>query len=131
MKVYLSGGMKSSWQSFVIGDCDGFEFFDPRRHGLSDPHEYTIWDLEHVRQCDIVFAYMESTNPSGIGLTLEIGYAKALNKTIILVDEKSCVDSEFEKRFRIVRCSADIVFNTLEDGIEFLKSFSRNYFRRM
>ena len=131
MKVYLSGGMESGWQALVKDRCDEIEYLDPSRHGLSNPREYTIWDLEHIKQCDIVFAYMESTNPSGIGLTLEIGYAKALNKTIILVDEKSCVDSEFEKRFRIVRCSADIVFNTLEDGIEFLKSFSRNYFRRM
>ena len=44
---------------------------------------------------------MQKDNPSGFGLTLEIGYAAALGKQIILVDEKSSFDEIFEQKFKI------------------------------
>jgi hypothetical protein len=125
LKVYLSGGMKSGWQQqFInISDSNLIEFFDPSKHGLTDSKEYTVWDLFYTKNCDILFAYMEESNPTGFGLMLEIGYAKALGKTIILVDEKSKKDENFARSFKIVRESATIVFETLDEGIEFLKSF--------
>lgn len=123
-KVYLAGGMnKSNWQGKVIKTVGkkGFLFYNPREHSLSDSKQYTFWDLFYVKQCDILFAYMQDTNPSGIGLTLEIGYAKALSKSIILVDEKSKNDSTFARRFKIVQQSASIVFENLDEGVNFLK----------
>ena len=123
-KVYLSGGMnKSNWQKKVIDsvECDGYTFFNPREHNLKDSKHYTFWDLYYVDKCDIVFAYMQEDNPSGYGLTLEIGYAKALNKPIILVDEKSDPQEKFARYFKIVRESSTIVFENLEDGISLLK----------
>ena len=119
MRVYLSGGMKSGWQNIVKEKCPNLYFIDPSKHELSSPSQYTLWDLEGVKHCDIVFAYMELDNPSGIGLSLEIGYAKALGKTVILVDAK------MDARMQIVRETADIVFPKLEYGIDFLKSFER------
>lgn len=125
-KVYLAGGFRSNWQKNVIDSTkSSFVFFNPREHGLEkNPTLYTTWDLFHVRKSDIIFAYMESTNPSGYGLTLEIGLAKALNKTVILVDEKSSTNQAFKKYFNIVRESSDMVFESLEEGINFLKTFS-------
>jgi len=80
-----------------------------------------LWDLFYVEKCDILFAYMQEDNPSGFGLTLEIGFARALHKPIILVDEKSNNDKTFERYFKIVRESASIVFEDINDGINFLK----------
>lgn len=124
-KVYLSGGMnESNWQQKVIDEVghEGYTFFNPREHMLEDSKQYTFWDLYYVEKCDIVFAYMEAQNPSGYGLTLEIGYAKALNKPILLVDRRSETVQDFSKYFKIVRESSTIVFDRLEDGIKLLKN---------
>ncbi|KKK63850.1 hypothetical protein LCGC14_2990150, partial [marine sediment metagenome] len=43
------------------------EWYNPLTHGLTRPQDYTIWDLEHIRLCDVVFAYMEASNPCGLG----------------------------------------------------------------
>lgn len=126
LKIYLAGGMVSKWQDKLISALgDKFVFFNPARHDLHIGMEYTAWDLFYVDKCDILFAYMEKDNPSGIGLSLEVGYAKAKGKTIILVDERSGVDEKFCKRFNIVKESASVSYNNLEDGITLLQSFMR------
>lgn len=125
MKIYLAGGMKSNWQSNVKSKfANNFIFFNPQDHKLEKPKDFTCWDLHFVNQADIVFAYLEKDNPSGYGLTLEIGYAKALNKTIILVDERSKVDRSFSNYFNIVRESANVVFEDFESGLRYLDRFS-------
>ena len=122
-KVYLSGGMnEGNWQKKVIDSVgEGYTFFNPREHELEDSKQYVLWDLYYVDKCDIVFAYMENSNPSGYGLTLELGYAKALNKPIILVDEKSKQKNDFSRYFRIVRETSNVVFDNLDEGIQLLK----------
>ncbi len=124
-RVYLAGGMKSDWQNIVLNRLSNFFiFYNPQDHNLEKETEYTIWDLHFVKSSDIIFAYMAKDNPSGYGLTLEIGYACALNKTIILIDERSKIDTSFNNHFKIVRESASIVFEDLEDGLRFLERFS-------
>jgi nucleoside 2-deoxyribosyltransferase len=124
-KVYLAGGLATNWRRSIIDEMgDFFIFFDPQNHGSeSCSKEYTNWDLFHVKQCDIIFAYMEKDNQSGYGLTLEIGYAKALDKLIILVDERSSIDTKFSRFFRIVQESASITFDDIEKGKSYLKKF--------
>lgn len=126
-KVYLAGGLVANWRHSIIDELgDNFIFYNPQDHGLEEcSKQYTNWDLFHVKQCDIVFAYMEKTNLSGYGLTLEIGYAKALDKLIILVDERSSTDKQFSQYFRIVQESATVTFNSLEKGLNYLKSFQQ------
>ena len=125
--VYLAGGLTSNWQEQVINEIesDYFIFYNPRVHGLESAKEYTTWDLFYVEKCDVVFAYMEKENPSGYGLTLEVGFAKAMNKKIILIDERSDVDKFFKDKFKIVRNSASVYYKSLEAGISFLKSFEK------
>ena len=84
--VYLAGGMKDGWQDEVIGALRGWVIYDPRAHGLTNPADYTQWDLEHIRAADVVVAYIDSMNPSGYGMSIEIGYAHALGKPIVLID---------------------------------------------
>lgn len=124
-KIYLSGGFKSDWQKLVINAIgDDCTFFNPREHKLENSTEYWTWDVHFIKECDIVFAYMEVDNPSGFGLTFEIGLAYGLNKTIILVDEKSKHHEDFEKYFRIVSHSSMVRFDSLKEGIEYLKTFT-------
>lgn len=115
MKVYLSGGMHTDWQDRVKALNPNTIWFDPRQHKLENPDAYTLWDLAAVRQCDVVFAFMEESNPSGVGLSLEVGYAIALGKIVILVDEKS------DPRMAIVRSAASFTCDALEDGIQLLR----------
>jgi len=106
-KVYLAGGFHSGWQDKVMNECPGFEYYDPRTHLLALPEHYKVWDLNHVKQSDIVFAVMDKDNPSGYGMVLEIGYAKGLGKMVIVVDEKSGSNEAFRKYFAIVKETAD------------------------
>lgn len=134
-KVYLAGGMKSGWQDVLykayfmkIVDSDvpssfnyarhhDFDciYFDPRDNRAKDPQVFTNWDIFHLKQSDIVFAYLEQDNPSGIGLAAEIGYAKALGQTVIFVNEQS--DNRYVK---FVEEISDVVVNTFEEGVVIL-----------
>lgn len=124
LKVFLSGGFRSDWQNKIIERyIDDFIFFNPREHGLDDPNQYTTWDIHYIKQCDIFFAYMEESNPSGYGLAFELGLAYGLNKTIILVDERSKNDIVFNNYFRIMHKPSNIVFDNFENGVKYLSSF--------
>ena len=112
-KVFLSGRLESCWQDEVIAAVRGLEFYNPKSHQIRDPRQYTVWDMHHIRCADILFGYMEKDNPSGYGLATEIGYAKGLGKTIILVDERSRVDEQFRKYFAIAREASDVVLESL------------------
>lgn len=122
-KIFLSGGFKSDWQSNVITTLGGkFIFFNPREHNLNDPSQYTAWDIHYVKQCDILFAYMEESNPSGYGLMLEIGLAHGLGKTIILIDERSKIDNDFARYFKMAHHISNVVFDNLAEAILYLRT---------
>lgn len=122
--VYLSGGHYSGWQKDVIKEANGFEYKDPSKNDLTDPRLYTEWDLEAIHSSDIVFAYFEDANPAGYGLSLEVGYAAALGKHIIFVDEKSHQSPDVGRYLKIVQETSNVVFDSLNDGISYLKSLS-------
>jgi nucleoside 2-deoxyribosyltransferase len=117
-KVYLAGGF-SGWRE-KVKELTNVEFFDPKLKPDNTWQEYGTWDLHYIKQCDILFGYMGKDNPSGYGLSVEIGYAKALNKTIILVLESG---HEKDKYLQFLKITADIVYETLDEGIEFLRTF--------
>ena len=125
-KVYLAGGLRSNWQTQVINACgDKFVFYNPSEHNLEmNSVQYTAWDIFHVKQSDIVFAYMEVSNPSGYGLALEVGYAKALNKTVILINERSSTDQQFDRYFKIIENMSDVVFDNFQDGLAHLLRYN-------
>jgi nucleoside 2-deoxyribosyltransferase len=124
-KVYLAGGMRVDWREHLKRECGGFIFFCPvdketSHHMTVD--EYGTWDLHHIKQADIIFGYMERTNPSGIGLACEIGAAYGMGKTVILVLEKDSKHFDDEK-LAFMRKVAHITFTELQDGIKYLKTF--------
>jgi nucleoside 2-deoxyribosyltransferase len=118
-KIYLAGGFKGGWHDKVTQQLSkDFIIFNPQKHSLDDVDMYTAWDLFHVDKCDILFGFMSEDNPSGYGLALEIGYAKAKNKLVVLIDERSKIDASFKRYFSICHQSSNIVFN-----IAFVKTF--------
>ncbi|WP_412987676.1 nucleoside 2-deoxyribosyltransferase domain-containing protein [Pontimicrobium sp. IMCC45349] len=123
-RIYLAGGFKGNWHEKVINSLgNNFICFNPQAHQLDEADKYTSWDLYHVDKCDILLGYMSEDNPSGYGLALEIGYAKAKNKLIILVDDRSIIDEKFARYFLICHESSNLVFKTLEEAINYIKSF--------
>lgn len=128
--VYLAGGFKSDWSVQVKHSTDKFKWIDPKlkeyRHGqrvVMDVNEYGKWDLHFIKQSDIVFVYVERSNPSCIGLCVEAGYAKGLGKTVILVLEPQH-ETIKDNYLSFITQVADIVFEDLESGINYLKSFA-------
>jgi len=87
MIVYLAGGMKDGWQDRAINLLNGHEILDPRSWSDPNPTVYTERDLAAVRRADCLLVHMASTNPSGFGLSIELGYAYALGKKIVFCDE--------------------------------------------
>lgn len=118
-RVYLGGGMRSGWQDRLKRSCVGehFIFLDPRRCVTREPREYQVVDLYNIRRCDILFAYLEASNPGGAALVGECGYAKGLGKTVIVVNEKD------DKYMKFIEAFADIVFTNFDEAVEFLKRF--------
>lgn len=113
--IYLAGGFHSNWQRVVSESLQDVEILDPRQNNLTEPRDYTSWDLDAIRQCDIVLANMEESNPAGYSLSLEVGFAKALEKKIYFVDQIE--DAERSRHFDMLRCVVDRCFSTLSDAI--------------
>ncbi len=125
-KIYLAGGFRTNWQAQVVVRLEGsYELLDPSAHNIQDPAEYTRWDLEGVRQSDIVLANMEASNPGGYSLALEVGFAKALGKRIFLVDQVE--DPSVRRYFEMVRQCSELVFPTLGEAIDHLLSLGKGY----
>ena len=120
-KIYLAGGFRSKWQAEAAVRLAGaFELLDPSEHNIQDPAEYTRWDLEAVRQSDILLANMEASNPGGYSLALEVGFAKALGKRIFMVDQVE--DPLVGRYFEMVRQCSERVFPTLGEALDYLLS---------
>lgn len=128
-KVYLAGGFKNDWQTRVISCSDMFDWINPKSKEYSNGdritmniNEYGKWDLHFIKQSDIVFIYVERDNTSCIGLSVEAGYAKGLGKTVILVLEPNH-ETIKDSYLAFITQVADIVFDDLESGVNYLKSF--------
>lgn len=127
MKVYLGGNVHTNWRKQVVEACPHIEFLQPYKDSrgrfirtdegvsLITPSHFVTRDLLFIRSCDVIFAYITKYGEHSRhhGLMIELGYAKALRKAIVLVYEMP----EFDFATGI----ADTVFNDLEDGIAFLK----------
>lgn len=118
--IFLAGSVNSDWRRGVKSALPKLAFCDPRETGLTSPSEYKAWNLFWLSKSAVLFAYMERDNPSGYGLALEIGHARAEGKFVILVDERSAHDKTFADQFAWVHEVADVSFDDLRQGISYL-----------
>ena len=91
MKIYLAGGFVTDWQQSVkdaLSLHEHVEFLDPRDEYVHDRRNYTPRNIEMIKECDMVFAYMEADNPGWANVAFQLGYAIALGKPCIFVNEK-------------------------------------------
>lgn len=122
MAIYLAGGFKSRWQDKVKNRFPNADYLDPSLHNILNPDEYVKWDLDAIRRCTVVLAYLEASNPGGYALALEIGYALALRKLIVLVEEHP--SDERYHRFSMVRHAVEHRFERLEEALSFMQGMS-------
>lgn len=126
-KIYLCGGFFTDWQQSVSDSLiDDFIIYNPRQKEQGrkfTTEEYVEWDLFHIQKSDILLVRLESTNPSGIGMSVEVGYAKALNKKIIGVVDKNWEDDVRKRHFQFLVKCFDVVFYDKKEAINYLKMF--------
>lgn len=120
IKVYLAGDMRSGWQDRITKLLPKtIKISDPRKKPKEyekTPALYTQWDLSEIRKADIVLAYMCGSNPSGFGLSLELGYACALGKTIIFLD---AIKKDFRSGyFGMARSVSTTIVHTFKDAAQ-------------
>ncbi len=110
MKVYLSGGMKSGWQD-SMPNIEGVNYFDPRFDSpqYDSAIDFVKEDIDAVKDSDLIFCYIEETNPSGLGAAWECAVAKENNIPIITVWEKDYIDPFFA-------CNSLYLYNSFEEG---------------
>ena len=117
MKIYLAGGTKTNWQGDVKKLVPNHTYLCPTE--LETPHQnasfkWTGVEYTMVKECDLVLAYFEKTNPSGIGMSIEIGWATAFGVPVILVDD------HLQLNAMLCACSQRI-YSSLTPAIEYLK----------
>lgn len=124
--VYMGGGMKNGWQDRLKKEVAGVIFIDPREHGQKDEKAYTAWDLAGVERSDVVFGYMEASNPGGSGLALEFGWGGRAGKVLLLAAEPGYPQ---ERYFGMVRALSHANFageQAFERAVECLKFIRDN-----
>jgi nucleoside 2-deoxyribosyltransferase len=93
VNIFLAGSLDNEWRQDVkasILDLRGdVVFFDPTEHLMHDPKHYTQQDLTALVNCDIVFARVEMALRNYAAVAFQLGFAHALGKKIILVNEKN------------------------------------------
>lgn len=118
MRIYLAGGTHSTWREDVkkaLSDGD-FAFLDPRENGGGELKAQAAWDLAAIRSSDVVLAYFEADNPSGVGTATEAGYATGLGIPVIVVNESPI------KYIKFVEAVATIVEPSLESAVNRLRA---------
>lgn len=115
MKVYIAGGIGTNWQDKVMEAAPDDEYLDPRSHGLTDEKMYTQWDLAAIREADIVFAYLEADNPAGHNMAFELGFAHALGKPILFVNESQ----KFDRYMGMLKAVSHTYFDSFDDALQY------------
>ena len=121
LNVYLAGGMRTGWQkSFTDLEEDEIyanfvHFIDPRNNGTKVFEEFTFWDMFGVEKCDLVFAYLEKSNPAGHAMMVEAGYALGLGKRVIFVNEQN--DNKYT--MFLAKCPRVIYFDNFDQGFNY------------
>jgi nucleoside 2-deoxyribosyltransferase len=123
VNVYLSGHMHNNWREKIIIACSQLDinFLVPFKGTIkTDERFFAVRDKLSLNSSDIVFAYIQDTpdykNARYFGLGLELGYAAAQNKVIILVNELKDKIESFD--FAIPFATA--YTNDFNEGIELL-----------
>jgi len=118
-KIYLAGGW-SDWRDLVRSTIDNCDWFDPR--DVQDPltgKNLPNWfeaEVEMIKECDAMIAYIANQNPSGFGTTWETGVCYGLNKPYIFINEK---DNEYNWSMQTKGSFAD--FKSIDEALRWIR----------
>jgi len=111
MKIFLSGGL-SPWMAETERLlAHEHKVFRPDSIESKDSGVFAPRIMSELRSSDLVLALMTHDNPSGCGLSFEVGYATALGIPVFFVDET--VDT----RMDMIRGSGASQFSTLSEAV--------------
>ena len=118
-KIYLAGGW-SSWREIMIDSIDNCIWLDPREAqdtstGKNLPNWFEM-EIEMLKECDAVIAYIARENPSGFGTTFEVSYVYALNKPYIFINEK---DDEYKWSMQTKGSFKDL--KSIDEALQWIK----------
>jgi len=95
MKAYISVSFKNREllnneidtiiKALIENSIDSFVFVDKYRFQLWQEREMMQKAMEEIDNCDILIA---ETSEKGIGIGVEVGYAKGMGKTVIYLRQK-------------------------------------------
>lgn len=133
MRIYLSGGLESDWRDKVKGEVPNIEFLSPKPLGIFQKQdEWWTYDKILMQMADAIFAYIEPGIWVPVGLLIEIGEMHGLGKPVILVNERyyngirkegESPENQLTRYLECVKSFADVLFASLDDGIEYLKGW--------
>ena len=116
MKIYLAGGFNSDWQERVIKGAPQHDYYNPKTDAdQTAAYLWTTQEIEALKESDLMVAFFEKDNPSGLGLAKEMGWATILKIPVIYIDEHDRLN-EF-----LCACSKRI-YAKLEPVIEYLRT---------
>ena len=115
MNVYLAGGFYSGWQDRVKQEAPQHDYYDPRVD-TDQLRNFNIaqQDFAGVDWSNLVFAYFERDNPSGIGLALEVGFAVARYKRVIIIDNH-------DRLHGFLATCGERIYTNLDSAIAYLR----------
>ena len=119
--------MRGNWQQKVIDKVPGHQYLNPKDNSFDlgwKLNEFGTWDMAHVRMSDLVFGYMERTNPGGTGMACEMGYGFGLGKTVILCLEKDN-ETQKDRYLEFMKKVAHITFDDFIMSIDYLSTFNK------
>jgi len=125
--LYLAGGMYSGWQDRVKHRLkDKVDYYDPRidtnQKSLAD---LTVADRDNAKKCDLMLAYFERLNPSGLGLAAEIGIAAGAGTArIYFVDEHVHIHGFIASLCTRIYTNLDAALDVIEVDLSGISGFS-------
>ena len=110
-KVYLAGGW-SDWREKFTSELTA-EWLNPVLY--TNEKDWFKLETNAISDCDCMIAFFGDNNPSGFGMTFEMGMAFALKKPYILVVGLTCYS------FSMQRAGAEFHCSTIQEAIEYIK----------
>ena len=111
-KIYLAGGW-GKFRNIVMNDTDA-DWLNPEV--MTDRTNWFELETEAIRNSDGLICWFEKSNPSGFGMTFEMGMAYALNKPYLLIIESE----EMIRKFSMQTAGSEKTFTCWEDALDYI-----------
>jgi nucleoside 2-deoxyribosyltransferase len=110
-KIYLAGGW-GKFRHIVMNDTNA-DWLNPET--MTKGTDWFELETNAIKECDGMIAWFEKDNPSGFGMTFEMGMAFALNKPYLLINESSKI-----YEFGMQSEGSEKTFTCWEDALKYI-----------